>query len=232
MAANGGGGVIVPLERWFFDVPPVTRCWTTLSVLTSVLVQCDAVSPYQLFFTFHTALTRRQYWRFVTTFLYFGPLSLDFVFHIFFMSRYSRMLEDSFFRGHTFDFMWLMLYAATALILLSPLASLPFLGSPLSFALVYIWARRNPAIRLSFLGLFVFSAPYLPWVLFGFSLVFNSAVPKGDLLGIAVGHVYFFLEDVFPRIYGVRPLAPPWRWPLWHSISTRLHSLRIPFLRQ
>lgn len=68
---------------------------------------------------------------------------------------------------------------------------MPFLGSPLSFSLVYIWARRNPSVRLSFLGLFVFAAPYLPWVLLGFSLVINSSVPKDDLLGVVIGHSKF-----------------------------------------
>ena len=63
-----------------------------------------------------------------------------------------------------------------------------FLGSPLSFFLTYIWARRNPSVRLSFLGLFVFSAPYLPWVLLGFSLVLHNQLPKENLLGIAIGH--------------------------------------------
>lgn len=71
-----------------------------------------------------------------------------------------------------------------------------FLGSPLSFSLVYIWARRNPGVRLSFLGLFVFSAPYLPWVLLGFSLVLHNQIPKEDLSGIAVGHGGFTLRTI------------------------------------
>ncbi|KAK9468115.1 Derlin [Lipomyces arxii] len=208
---------IIPFEAWFFEVPPVTRYWTSAAVLISVLVQCETLTPYQLFFSFRTVADTHQYWRILTTFLYFGPLSLDFIFHIFFMSRYSRMLEDTFYRNKTLDFLWLLLYSSLSLLLLSPMVSLPFLGSPLSFSLVYIWARRNPSIRLSFLGLFVFSAPYLPWVLFGFSLILNNALPKGDLLGIAVGHTYFFFEDVFPRLYGYRPLAPPWRWQVWPS---------------
>lgn len=65
---------------------------------------------------------------------------------------------------------------------------MPFLGSPLAFSMVYIWARRNPGVRLSFLGLFVFNAPYLPWVLLGFTLLLNNSLPKEDLLGILVGH--------------------------------------------
>lgn len=96
---------------------------------------------------------------------------------------------------------------------LAPLFSIHFLGSPLSYALVYIWARRNPGVQLSFLGLFVFNAPYLPWVLLGFSLVLHNTLPKDDLLGIIVGHVYFFFMDVYPRMYnGSRPLESPGWW--------------------
>lgn len=166
------------------------------------------------------------------------------------MSRYSRQLEESSFRGQTADFAWLILYSSVSLLvrlivplaptyycgikhilltrstketnwtnqfpnlqILSPITSMPFLGSPLSFSLVYIWARRNPAVRLSFLGLFVFTAPYLPWVLLGFSLLLHNTLPKDDLLGIVVGHIYYFFSDIYPRIRGgSRPLDPPELW--------------------
>ena len=50
---------------------------------------------------------------------------------------------------------------------------------------------------MSFLGLFQFRAPYLPWVLLGFSLLLGNS-PSIDLMGIVVGHVYYYCEDVFP----------------------------------
>ena len=65
---------------------------------------------------------------------------------------------------------------------------MPFLGSALSSSLVYIWSRRNPETRLSFLGLLVFTAPYLPWVLMGFSLMLHGSVPKDEICGVIVGH--------------------------------------------
>ena len=89
--------------------------------------------------------------------------------------------------------------------------------------LVYVWSRRNPYIRMNFFGLLNFQAPYLPWVLLGFSLMLGNAVVVdlmgktclfthidlfnrhlidqifiSSTVGIAVGHVYYFLEDVFP----------------------------------
>lgn len=132
-------------------------------------------------------LTFVQYWRLLTTFLYFGPLSLDLLFHVFFLQRYSRLLEESSGRSPA-HFSWLLLYATTLLICLSPLLSIPFLGSALSSSLVYIWSRRNPETRLSFLGLLVFTAPYLPWVLMAFSLVLHGTVPKDEICGVIVGH--------------------------------------------
>lgn len=34
---------------------------------------------------------------------------------------------------------------------------------------MYVWGRRHQYVNLSFLGIFTFTAPYLPWVLLAFS---------------------------------------------------------------
>lgn len=65
---------------------------------------------------------------------------------------------------------------------------------------------------MSFLGLFTFNAPYLPWTLIGFTVILHSIIPWGDLLGYIVGHSYYFLEDVYPTMpisAGYRPLKTP-----------------------
>ena len=36
--------------------------------------------------------------------------------------------------------------------IISPLLTMPFLSSSLAFALVYIWSRRNPSIKMSLFG--------------------------------------------------------------------------------
>lgn len=41
-------------------------------------------------------------------------------------------------------------------------------------------------LNLSFLGIFTFTAPYLPWVLLAFSLMLGNS-PVVDLLGMAAG---------------------------------------------
>lgn len=214
MGPGGGGMAGFAPEAWFWEMPPVTRCWVTACAITSVLVQCKVITPLQLFYSYRAVLHKSQYWRLFTPFVYFGPLSLDLVFHVYFLQRYSKLLETSL--GHTpSKFAWLLFCAAVALLVISPLASLPFLGSSLSSTLVYVWARRNPQTHLSFLGLLVFTAPYLPFILMIFSYVIHSTIPKDEILGVIVGHVFWFLEDVFPGMYGgQRPMDPPgwWKW--------------------
>ncbi|TVY38175.1 Derlin, partial [Lachnellula subtilissima] len=209
---GGMGQAGFPLETWFWEMPLCTRWWTTATVLTSALVQCQIVTPFQLFYSFRAVFFKNQYWRLLTTFVYFGPLSLDLVFHVFFLQRYSRLLEEASGRSPA-HFSWLLLYACTCLICLSPLVSMPFLGHPLSSTLVYIWSRRNPDTRLSLMGLLVFTAPYLPWVLMGFSLVVHGTIPKDEIMGVVIGHVYYFFSDVYPPLHnGSRPFDPPMWW--------------------
>lgn len=51
---------------------------------------------------------------------------------------------------------------------------------------VYVWGRRHPYVSLSFLGIFNFTAPYLPWVLLAFSVILRSS-PVVDILGMVAG---------------------------------------------
>ncbi|RKO97825.1 hypothetical protein CXG81DRAFT_2083, partial [Caulochytrium protostelioides] len=217
----------VPLESWYTDLPPVTRTYITLIFATTLACQLDLLSPLQLYFNWSLIVNNGETWRLLSSFLYFGPLSIDFLFHMFFLGRYSRMLEEGSFQGRGADYLWMVVgIGMCGMVLLSPLlnartTSLPFLSSPLTFMLVYVWSRRNPYIQLNFLGLFNFSAPYLPWVLLGFTVLLNNQFPAGDLLGMGVGHLYYFCEDVYPTLPGPgfggrRPLATPrlvtWAW--------------------
>lgn len=73
-----------------------------------------------------------------------------------------------------------------------------FSAQALNLMVLYVWARRNPSVRMNVLGLLTFQAPYLPWVILGFTLLFGHPITV-DLLGMAVGHIYYFLEDVYPN---------------------------------
>lgn len=50
----------LPLEAWFWEMPTCTRWWTTATVLTSALVQCQMVTPFQLFYSFRAVFVKSQ----------------------------------------------------------------------------------------------------------------------------------------------------------------------------
>eukprot|EP01135_Chromosphaera_perkinsii_P002756 Nk52_evm124s226 gene=Nk52_evmTU124s226 len=197
-----------PFEVWYLQIPVVTRVYATLCILTTAACQLHIVSPFRLYFNWSLIWQSGQYWRLITNFLYFGDLGLDFLLHMFFLVRYSRMLEEGSFRGRTADFLWMLIVACITITVIAYFVNLFFLGLALTFMMVYVWGRRNKHVRMSFLGLFTFTAPYLPWVLLAFALLMGNA-PVVDIIGIAVGHVYYFLEDVYPEMTGRRLLEAP-----------------------
>jgi len=195
-------------ESWYRSMPVVTRSYCTLALMTTVACQFKVVSPLQLYYNYGLIFYRGQVWRLLTNFLYFGMLNIDFFFHMFFLVHYSTNLEQGSFRGRTADMVFMLLFGAACMLLVAPFSEVYFLGSSLSFMMVYVWGRRNPNARLNFLSLFDFNAPYLPWVLLGCSYIMAHNVVV-DLIGIAIGHLYYYFEDVYPTQFSRRPLKTP-----------------------
>lgn len=63
-----GGQAGFPLETWFWEMPFCTRWWTTAIVLTSVLVQCQIVTPFQLFYSFRAVFIKSQVCKYIESY--------------------------------------------------------------------------------------------------------------------------------------------------------------------
>ena len=122
---------------------------------------------------------------------------------MYFLVRYSRGLEDMYDRARWADFAVLLLLGMGMLLVIAPFTPANFFGSSLSTMLVYLWGRRNAGLQISLLEIVTFNAPWLPWVMLAFGALTGNE-PLMDLLGIAVGHVLFFAEDVYPRLAEAR----------------------------
>ncbi|CAL5412002.1 unnamed protein product [Camellia sinensis] len=219
------------VEEWYKQMPIITRSYLTAAIVTTIGCSLDIISPHNLYLHPKLVVKHYQFWRLVTNFLYFRKMDLDFL-------------------GRTADFFYMLLFGATLLtgiVLIGgmipyvseSLAKIIFLSNSLTFMMVYVWSKQNPYIHMSFLGLFTFTAAYLPWVLLGFSVLVGASawvdlLSEGDynvlvngkwpgrnlpaehnfpssLLkkGMIAGHAYYFLEDVYPRMTGRRPLKTP-----------------------
>uniref|UniRef100_A0A672QX94 Derlin n=1 Tax=Sinocyclocheilus grahami TaxID=75366 RepID=A0A672QX94_SINGR len=182
------------IRQEYLQIPVVTRAYTTACVLTTAAVQLELITPFQLYFNPDLILRNYQVWRLITNFLFFGPVGFNFLFNMIFLYRYCRMLEEGSFRGRTADFVVMFLFGGLLMTIFGTFVSLVFLGQAFTIMLVYIWSRRNPNVRMNFFGLLNFQAPFLPWVLMGFSLL--------DLCGFTdlfTCLVLILALDVFPN---------------------------------
>ncbi|KAM9329914.1 derlin-3 [Gastrophryne carolinensis] len=222
-------------------IPTVTRAYTAACLITTAAVEVDIVTPFHLYFNPELIFKKLQIWRLLTNFLYFGHLGFGFFFNMLFMYRYCKMLEESTFRGRTADFVFMFLFGGFLITLCGLCSNLSFFSQAFTLMLVYIWCRRNPFVRINVLGL-TLQAPFLPWVLLGFSFLMRDSILV-DVLGIIAGHTYFFLEDVFPKQPGGKkllvtpailkqifdePLADPNYNPLPEEIENRIHQDQPP----
>ncbi|KAH0453340.1 hypothetical protein IEQ34_017664 [Dendrobium chrysotoxum] len=174
------------VEEWYKQMPIITRSYLTAAVVTTVGCSLEIISPYHLYLNPMLVVKQYEIWRLITNFLYFRKMDLDFLFHMFFLARYCKLLEENSFRGRTADFFYMILFGATVLtgiVLIGGMipyvsqkfANIFFLSSSLSFMMVYVWSRHNPLIHMSFLGLFTFRAAHLPWVLLVFSILVGTS---------------------------------------------------------
>lgn len=170
-------------------LPPVSTVWACGAILLSLLDKFGFVSEYQMTLSMHSIIEKQQYWRLITTFMYFGTFDLLLLFNLFYYLRFSFMLEMNAYsaKGRA-EYIWLLLVSSLSILLLSSVIPMQFLSEPLSFVLLYIWSRRNRHIRVSFFGLVGINAPYLPFVELGITLLRDWSKTLEMVLGIALGH--------------------------------------------
>lgn len=136
---------------------------------------------------------------------------MDTIFDFCILYRYSSMLESQSFRNKPADFILFIFFGSCIFIITAVIFGFEFLSPCLSSMMLYLWCRRNPTFNINFLEIFQFRAPYLPWFLMLFVLMFGFN-PVYDIIGVTAAHIYFFLEDIVPKIpetRDMRVLTPP-----------------------
>merc|ERR1739848_618391 len=185
------------MEPGFINsIPPVTRMYLGGIIATTVGLKLDWIRPLQIYFNPELIL-QGEYWRLLSSFFFFGGFNLHFLFNVLFIYRYCKNLEEENYRGKTADFIVFFVLSASLVLIIALVANMQWLGMAFTQVFVYVWSRRNPYTLLNFLG-FIIRAPFLPWVFMAFSLVLGGQI-MDDVIGIIVGHMYYFLEDVFPN---------------------------------
>lgn len=191
------------------EYPPITRTFLFLIASVSFLCHVEILKPQQLHFNLFLIFKYKQLWRLFTCFLYFGKIKIDLFIFLFFFFRYFRSLELESYQNKKAEMVYMLFIGASLIILISCVYPFLFLGNILSFMLLYIWSRRNPSTIITLLGVLSFPAPFLPYIIAFLSLIGGESFPIKELVGIFVGHFYYFCKDVYEKKYNKSLIKTP-----------------------
>ena len=75
------------------------------------------------------------------------------------------------------------------------------LMDPVVLSVIYVWCQLNKETIVTFWFGTKFKAIYLPWVLLGFNVLINGG-GLSEIVGIIVGHMYYFAVFQYPQEHG------------------------------
>uniref|UniRef100_A0A146KKZ4 Derlin n=2 Tax=Lygus hesperus TaxID=30085 RepID=A0A146KKZ4_LYGHE len=73
-----------------------------------------------------------------------------------------------------------------------------YMSSAFTSMLTYLRSRKQDQAQVLFMGLFPLRASYLPFLLLLLSYLEGNIAQ--DIIGILLGHTYYFLTDIYPRM--------------------------------
>lgn len=132
---------------------------------------------------------------------------------LYFFTNFGAKLENHpRFTQKPGDYVYFLLIITFLVSFVSLLASwprgYPLTGPSVIFAVIYYWSRCEPESRLSIWG-FEVKGFQLPFALIFVTLLMGGDVWK-DIVGLAAGHIYFFVKDVVPQTFNVDLLSTPY----------------------
>ncbi|KAK2179431.1 hypothetical protein NP493_491g02039 [Ridgeia piscesae] len=189
---------------WYRSIPQMSRYWFTASVALPLIGKLGLVSPMSMILHFQMVVYRFQFWRPVTALFYY-PISPQTGFHylinLYFLYSYSTRLESGTFKGRPADYLFMLLFNWICLVIIGFIGDIMLLMDPMILSVLYVWCQLNKDTVVQFWFGTQFKAMYLPWVLVGFNMIIRGGGLQ-ELVGILVGHLYFFLMFKYPQDFG------------------------------
>ncbi|VVC42157.1 Peptidase S54, rhomboid domain [Cinara cedri] len=189
---------------WFKNIPYFTKRWLSLTVMFTLAARFGILNPIKFVLIYEPFVKKFEIWRAVTG-LFMYPLSpgngLHFLINCYFLYSYSLRLETDLYSGRPADYFFLLLFNWICCVVIALLADIMILMDPMVLSILYVWCQLNKDAIVSFWFGTRFKAMYLPWVLFGFNLIISGGGLQ-ELVGIIVGHTYFFLMYKYPQEMG------------------------------
>uniref|UniRef100_A0A914QY56 Derlin n=1 Tax=Panagrolaimus davidi TaxID=227884 RepID=A0A914QY56_9BILA len=196
---------------WYKSIPEITRYWFTAAAVIPLLGRLGVFSPYSMLLDWTLFWSKFQIWRPITALLYY-PVTPQTGFHwllmLYFLYNYSKNLESGHFEGRPADYLFMLLCNWILCTIIGFGAGIYFLLEPMVLSVLYVWCQFNRDTIVSFWFGTRFKAIYLPWILVAFNMVLRGG-GINELIGILVGHCFYFLAFQYPQEHGTTILKTP-----------------------
>lgn len=199
-------------QAWFQSLPLVTRYWFGAALITTLAGNFKLVSVGKLIFHWDSIWDNFEIWRFLTPFLYVGPFKLPTLMVLYMLQSFSNRYETEPYNtgagGGTADYIFALMLGTVAILVTYPfIPAAPLFARTLLFFVLYTWSKRHPTAPTSIWGIQM-KAIHLPFAYLVLSVLMGDAY--WDIIhGIAIGHLFYFLVDVVPIVYGKDMIHTP-----------------------
>ena len=202
----------------FNQLPIITRCWLGASLVLTLSVNFNIISPMHTLWIWDNVKSNLEIYRFLTCFCYGGPFSMGLFFLVFMQCSFSQKYEEGIpfntgAGGGTADYAFCWLLGAIGCLVTYPLLLMmgifvmPSFYSTMTYYVLYVWSKKNPTNNANIWG-FPVQGLYLPFVYLAITVICGN--PYQPMLhGMALGHLYYFMADVVPMVYGKDVLQTP-----------------------
>ena len=211
------------ISGWYKEMAPMTKFFLTGTFVSGLAVQLGLIPTFfggggvgSMVFDWHAISSKFHVWRLITPFLFAGTFSINFVMHLFVLYENCRRYEANPFNtgagGTSADFLYMVVLGMVVFCTMAAFEStlglqMQVMSEPILYYILYVWSRKEPDTVVNMWG-FKFKGLYLPWVYMALRVLMGGGITH-MLVGVGVGHVYYFLVDVVPNTHGTSLIITP-----------------------
>jgi len=199
-------------EDWFNSLPIITRYWLVSALGSTVLISMGMLDPMSIILDWRMIWNKFQIWRFFSSAVFFGGFSFNYMMQLYMLVSYSQRYESDALNsgggGGSSDFAFMLCIGIFLLSVFGYYMRMILIGQPLIYMIMYVWSQKNYMETVSlFFGIKI-QAIYLPWAMTALQVLMGAS-PIPSLMGILVGHIYYFLLELVPSKYGTDIIRCP-----------------------
>jgi Derlin-2/3 len=196
----------------FLDQAPITRSITIVAFVMMVLTYFNVVDQIDLFFDKDVIFRNNEWYRFFTSLFYFGGMKLSTLSNIFGFVNFASKVESSIFSNRPAEYLMFIAFAAVMNWISSIMfTGEMFFGAALASVCFYYWSKHYADQSMQVMGIpFFIKSGYVPFIYVALAYTrggFQAMIP--DLMGIIIGHIYYYCHDVMAIRFNTKLLKAP-----------------------